>query len=46
MIMHSKEGSLEIKEVFVPTDAMKVKEVRKLTPDMMMKTTPLKSKNE
>ena len=46
MVMHSKEGSLEVNKVFVPTDADKPKSVKKLTPDMMMKTTPLKSKNE
>lgn len=37
MIMHSEKGKLELKDIFIPPDAMKPKEQKSLTPDMMMK---------
>jgi len=42
MIMHAKEDSLQVDKVFIPTDAMKPKEEKKLKPEMMMKVTPLR----
>jgi len=43
MVMHSKE--LELDKVFVPTDAMKPKEAKEVTPDMMMKVSKIKRRD-
>lgn len=47
MILHAKENSLDLKKVFVPPDAVnkEKQEAKKITPDMMMKVTPIKKEN-
>jgi len=43
MILHAKQDSLELKNVFIPPDAMNAELNKKktLTPDMMMKVKKL-----
>jgi hypothetical protein len=40
MILHAKKDSLELKDVFIPSDAIGKKK-KTLTPDMMMKVTKI-----